>query len=193
MYRLVQDLQELSRLEAGQTVLDARPLAIGDLVRSVVGRVRSQFEAKGVYLNAEVAPDTGWVGGDNDRLHQVLINLLGNALQYTPVGGRVRVVAYNERDRVCVAVQDTGIGIAPQHLGHIFGRFYRVDKSRSRRGGGTGIGLTIVKHLVEAHGGSIAVASAPELGSTFTIALPMLAAVADEVMHSGAPATHATA
>jgi histidine kinase len=176
MYRLVQDLQELSRLEAGQTSLHARPISVADLARGMLGRVRPQFEAKGVYLSGQIAVDTGWVWGDSDRLHQVLLNLLSNALQYTPAGGRVTVRTYNERDRVCIAVQDTGIGIAPEHLGHIFARFYRVDKSRSRRAGGTGIGLTITKHLIEAHGGNIAVASAPDLGSTFTIALPMISA-----------------
>lgn len=176
MYRLVQDLQELSRLEAGQTSLHARPISVADLARGMLGRVRPQFEAKGVYLGGQIAPDTGWVWGDSDRLHQMVLNLLGNALQYTSAGGRVTVRTYNERDRVCIAVQDTGIGIAPEHLGHVFARFYRVDKSRSRRGGGTGIGLTITKHLVEAHGGSIAVASTPELGSTFTIALPVISA-----------------
>lgn len=176
MYRLVRDLQELSRLEAGQMSLEARPIAVAELARSVLGRVRPQFEAKGVYLSGQIASDTVRVWGDSDRLHQVLLNLLSNALQYTPVGGRVTVRVFVERDRACVAVQDTGIGIAPEHLGHIFARFYRVDKSRSRRGGGTGIGLTIAKHLVEAHGGSIAVTSAPDLGSTFTIALPMITA-----------------
>ena len=172
LYRLVQDLQELSRLEARQMPLDFHPVSISDLVHGVVGRVRPQFEAKGVRLTSGVAPDVALVLGDADRLFQVLLNLLSNALQYTPVGGRVQVMAFNERDRVCVSVQDTGIGIAPEHREQIFGRFYRVDKSRSRLGGGTGIGLTIAKHLVDVHGGSIAVASTPGLGSTFTIALP---------------------
>jgi signal transduction histidine kinase len=176
LYRLVQDLQELSRLEAGQTPLDAHPLSVADLVRSLFARVRPQFEARAVRFSASIAPDTGDVVGDADRLCQVLLNLLGNALQYTPAGGSVHIHTFNERDRVCVSVQDTGIGIAPEHLGHIFSRFYRVDKSRSRLAGGTGIGLTIVKSLVELHGGSIAVASTPGLGSTFTIALPLYSA-----------------
>ena len=102
----------------------------------------------------------------------MLVNLLSNAVHYTAAGGQVSVATYNERDRVCVSVRDTGVGIAPEHLHQIFSRFYRVDKSRSRLVGGTGIGLTIVKGLVEAHGGTIAVASTPGLGSTFTIALP---------------------
>lgn len=173
LYRLVRDLQELSRLEAGQMGLAREPVAVADLVQGVLGRVRPQFQSKGVQLAGTVAPDTGVVLGDADRLYQVMLNLLSNALQYTPVGGRVEVSAYNERERVCVAVRDNGLGISPEHLGQIFGRFYRVDKSRSRIGGGTGIGLTIVKHIVEAQGGAIAVSSLPGLGSTFTVSLPL--------------------
>ena len=175
LYRLVQDLQALSRLEAGQASIEPHAMVVGDLVLSMVGRVRPQFEAKGLHLSNSIAAEIGNVFGDPDRFCQILLNLLSNALQYTPVGGRVHVAVYPERDRVCVAVQDTGIGMAPEHLGQIFSRFYRVDKSRSRLGGGTGIGLTIVKHLVEAHGGAIAVTSNPGLGSTFTVALPVLA------------------
>ena len=177
LYRLVRDLQELSRLEAGQMGLAREPVAIADLVQGVLGRVRPQFQRKSVQLACNVAPDTGYALGDADRLYQVMLNLLSNALQYTPVGGRVDVTAYNERERVCVAVRDNGIGISPEHLGQIFGRFYRVDKSRSRIGGGTGIGLTIVKHIVEAHGGTIAASSLPGLGSTFTLSLPLYRAV----------------
>jgi signal transduction histidine kinase len=172
LYRLVQDLQELSRLEAGQAQLDTHPLDVAELVRGVVARVRPQFEVKGVRLTTTVGDDVGQVIGDADRLFQVLLNLVSNALQYTPAGGRVDVRAFRERGLACVAVADTGFGIAPEHLGHVFSRFYRVDKSRSRLGGGTGIGLTIAKHLVEVHGGTIAVASTVGLGSTFTIALP---------------------
>lgn len=172
MYRLVQDLQELSRLEAGQTLLDCRPLAVPDLVRGVADRLRPQFQLKGVHLTLELAPETAPVHADSDRMQQVLLNLLTNALQYTGAGGRVSVRTYNERDQVCIEVRDTGLGIPPEHLAQVFSRFYRVDKSRSRRGGGTGIGLTIVRHLVEAHGGSVVVASVPGLGSTFTVALP---------------------
>ncbi|RMF25969.1 MAG: two-component sensor histidine kinase, partial [Chloroflexi bacterium] len=110
---------------------------------------------------------------DPSRITQVLLNLMGNALQYTPPGGRVTIRAWSTGEAVTVAVQDTGIGIPAQHLPHIFERFYRVDKSRSRAGGGSGIGLTIAKHLVEAHGGRIWAESAgPNQGSTFTFTLP---------------------
>lgn len=101
-----------------------------------------------------------------------MLNLLGNALQYTPEGGRVTIRAWSEEKHVHITVQDTGVGIAPAHLAHLFERFYRVDKSRSRIG--SGIGLTISKHLVEAQKGSLAAASpGPGLGSTFTLTLPI--------------------
>jgi signal transduction histidine kinase len=187
LYRLVKDLQELSRLEAHQIPLELHPVAVLELVHGVIGRVRPQFEAKGVRLVGMVAPDAGFVLGDADRLFQVLLNLLANALHYTPGEGRVQVAAYLERGQVCISVQDSGIGIAPEHLAQIFGRFYRVDKSRSRVAGGTGIGLTIARHLAEAHGGSIAVASTPDLGSTFTVALPSYTAPAIPASVPAAP------
>jgi len=192
MYRLVQDLQELSRLEAGQMGLEPGSVSPADLVRSVLARMRPQFEAKGVHLRAEVAQDTGLVWGDADRLCQVLVNLLSNALHHTAAAGQVSVATYNERGRVCISVRDTGVGIAPEHLHQIFTRFYRVDKSRSRLVGGTGIGLTIVKGLVEAHGGTIAVASTPGLGSAFTIALPAYVPFAYGLPVALLPAEHAS-
>ncbi|MGH2346343.1 MAG: sensor histidine kinase [Chloroflexota bacterium] len=182
LYRLVKDLQELSRLESRQVPLELHPVAVQELVHGVIGRARPQFEAKGVHLVGTVAPDAGLVLGDADRLFQVLLNLLANALHYTPAEGRVQVAAYLERDKVCISVKDNGIGIAPEHLDQIFGRFYRVDKSRSRLAGGTGIGLTIARHLAEAHGGGIAVASTPGLGSTFTVALPIYTQPAPAVL-----------
>jgi histidine kinase len=111
---------------------------------------------------------------DEDRIVQVLINLLGNALQYTPTGGKVIVAASQKGGEVEISVKDTGIGIAPEHLPHLFTRFYRADKSRSRAGGGSGIGLTIARYLVEAHSGRIW-ATSPGLGkgSTFAFTLPL--------------------
>ena len=114
--------------------------------------------------------------GHEDRLGQVLPNLAGNALQYTPAGGAVVVSARRKDKEVEIAVTDTGLGIAAEHLPHIFDRFYRVDKSRSRAAGGSGIGLTIARHLVEAHGGKLRAESAgPGRGSTFTFSLPLAA------------------
>ncbi|MCJ7585312.1 MAG: ATP-binding protein [Anaerolineales bacterium] len=153
---LVDDLQELSRVEADTFKLDLRPVAVADLVNAALARLERQFEEKGVVLTSSLPPDLPLVQADEDRVGQVLLNLIGNALQYTPAKGEVRVSATRHGDEVEVSVTDTGLGIPAEHLPHIFDRFYRVDRSRSRRaGGGSGIGLTIAKHLVEAHGGRI--------------------------------------
>ena len=173
MQRLVQDLEELSCAEAGQVRLDLRPAALGELVGSVAQRLRPQYEDKGVALHLTVSPDLPHVRADSLRMTQVLVNLLGNALQYTPAGGEVAVRATSDGAAVTVSVQDTGIGLSPEALQHVFERFYRVDRSRSRAAGGSGLGLTIARHLVEAHGGTIG-ASSPGLGRgcTFWFALP---------------------
>jgi histidine kinase len=174
--RLVDDLQELSRVEAHAYELDIRPVDVSSLVRSITKRLTPQAETKRVSLSLEIAPDLPRVLADEDRAVQVLTNLTGNALQYTPEGGGVTITAKRiNNDEVQIAVHDTGIGIPPEHLAHIFDRFYRADKSRSRRaGGGSGIGLTIARALVEAHRGRIWAESTGEgRGSTFTFTLPI--------------------
>lgn len=174
MQRLVQDLEELSRAEARQMQLDLRPVAMGELVSTVAQRLQPQYEDKDVALHLEIAPDLPLIRADTQRMTQVLVNLLGNALQYTPTGGEVTMEVVIRGGRLFVSVQDTGIGLSPEHQAHVFERFYRVDKSRSRTGGGSGLGLTIAKHLVEAHGGTIGGCS-PGLGqgSTFYFTLPL--------------------
>ncbi len=173
--RLVDDLQELSRVEAGAYQLDRRPLAVSALIGSVSKRLAPQFQAKGVRLGTLLAPDLPAVLVDEDRVLQVLTNLLANALAYTPAGGEVTVAAARQPGCVQISVSDTGLGIPAEHLAHIFDRFYRVDASRSRAsGGGSGIGLTIARHLVEAHGGRLRAESAGEnKGSVFTFTLPV--------------------
>lgn len=173
LQRLVRDLEELSRAEAGQISLDLRHADIGPLVHTAADRLQRQFDDKGVGLQVEVAAGLAPVKIDTARITQVLVNLLGNALQYTPAGGAVTVSAWADARELRVAVIDAGVGIAAEHLPHLFERFYRVDRSRSRAGGGSGIGLTISKYLVEAHGGRIW-ANSPGVGkgSTFTFALP---------------------
>ncbi len=186
LQRLVQDLQELSRVEAGQVKLERRPLQVAAVVATTVEKLRPQFEAKGVTVEHDVPPDLPPVLADEDRVGQVLLNLVGNALHYTPAGGRVSlrtsVVSSQTRpdnslatgDWLLTTVSDTGIGIAPEHLPHVFERFYRADKSRSRAGGGSGIGLTIARHLVELQGGQIWAESAgPGRGSSFHFTLPV--------------------
>jgi len=173
--RLVNDLQELSRVEGRAYELDVRPVDVSALAQTVTKRLAPQAESKRISLDLELAPDLPRVLADEDRALQVLTNLTGNALQYTPEGGRITIAARRMNNEVQVSVRDTGTGIPPEHLPHLFDRFYRVDKSRSRRaGGGSGIGLTIARALVEAHGGRIWVESAgEERGSIFTFTLPI--------------------
>ena len=174
LQRLVNGLQELSRVEAGAFKLDLQPLLLADLLKTVTIRLDRQYAEKGVRLEIDIPSDLPGIMADADRLSQVLFNLVGNALQYTPAGGQVIVAARRQGDEVQVSVQDTGIGIAAEHLPHVFDRFYRADRSRSRVSGGSGIGLTIAKHLVEAHGGRICAESPGEgLGSTFAFTLPV--------------------
>lgn len=173
LQRLVNDLQELSRVEAGAYELDLHPLDLLVVISAVVKRLELQFKEKGVLLEVDVPDDLPSIQADEDRIGQVLLNLVGNALQFTPSGGSVVVSAAQRNKEIKISVSDTGIGISPEDIENIFTRFYRVDKSRSRAGGGSGIGLTISKYLVEAHGGRIWVESAGlDRGSTFTFSLP---------------------
>ena len=171
--RLVDDLQELSRVEAHSYELDIRLVDVSALVKTVTKRLRPQAESKRISLDLALAPDLPHVLADEERAVQVLTNLVGNALQYTPENGQITVAAQQMSTEVQISVHDTGIGIPPEHLPHIFDRFYRADKSRSRRAGsGSGIGLTIARALVEAHGGKIWVESAGDSqGSTFHFTL----------------------
>jgi signal transduction histidine kinase len=173
LQRLVNDLQELSRVEARAYELHLSRTSLAEVVQATVARLDRQFEEKGVAISTQVPADLPAIQMDSDRIGQVLLNLVGNALQYTPSGGGVRIQAVHIPGEVRVSVMDSGIGIPPEHLPHLFTRFYRVDKSRARSRGGSGIGLTIAKHLVEAHGGRIwAESQGAGKGSTFTFTLP---------------------
>jgi len=174
LQRLVNDLQELSQVEAGAYQIHPKSTTVKALVTAAVERLERQYQEKGVALSTQLAPDLPPVTVDEDRIGQVLLNLLGNALQYTPEGGRVTVTAEKQPGEVQITIADTGIGIPPEHLPHVFTRFYRVDKSRARAAGGSGIGLTIARHLVEAHGGHIWVESQGKgQGSRFVFTLPL--------------------
>lgn len=175
--RLVDDLQELSRIEAGAYPLDIRPMTVAPLVETTLKRFASQAQAKQIELRSDLPAALPPVMADHDRITQVLTNLVGNALQYTPENGRVTILARRHANQIHISIVDTGIGIPPEHLPQLFTRFYRVDKSRSRQaGGGSGIGLTIARYLVEAHGGRIWAESAGAgQGSTFTFSLPVAA------------------
>ena len=175
--RLVADLRLLSLAEAGQLKLERAETDLGDLLRKVVGRMNVRAQASGVELLTDVALGLPMFNVDADRIGQVIGNLVSNALRYTPTGGRVTVRAAlqaqaGDRPTGIIEVADTGSGIAPKDLPFVFDRFYRADKSRSRAGGGSGIGLAIVKYLVEAHGGHVWVESKVGRGTTFTFTLP---------------------
>jgi histidine kinase len=174
MQRLVDDLQELSRAEAGQLSLQPRTLDAAGLVHDAVEQLGPAYAEKGLQLDTEVSAGLPPVKADADRTVQVLTNLLSNALRYTSAPGRVCVRAVPKGSReVAISVSDTGMGIPPEHLARIFERFYRVDKSRSRAHGGSGIGLTIARALVEAMGGHLWADSAgADKGATFTFTLP---------------------
>ena len=148
-------------------------MAVSTLVQTTLKRFASQAQAKGIDLRSDLPADLPPVLADQDRITQVLTNLVGNALQYTSAGGKVTIRSTRHQEEIHVSVSDTGIGIPAEQLPHLFTRFYRVDKSRSRQaGGGSGIGLAIARHLVEAHGGCIWAESDGEgKGSTFTFTL----------------------
>lgn len=173
LQRLVQDLQELSRVEAGQESVHGQPVDLSRLLQTVITRMRPQFDEKTIRLHADLPDNLPPAYADLDRTEQIVTNLLGNALQYTPEGGDVSVRLTSLRDTLQIAVQDSGVGLAVDDLERVFQRFYRVDKSRSRASGGSGIGLTIARHLAEAQGGSIHAESAGiGQGSTFYLTLP---------------------
>lgn len=172
--RLVDDLQELSRVEAHAYPLDFRQVDLSALVATTVKRLTPTARAKRITLTSSLPRDLPRFLADEDRLGQVLTNLAANGIQYTPEGGAVTISAEQKNGELQITVTDTGVGIPPEHLAHIFTRFYRVDKSRSRAaGGGSGIGLTIARLLVEAHGGKIWAESEGEgKGSRFVFTLP---------------------
>ena len=173
--RLVDDLQELSRVEAPAFELQRQPVDVSALAISAIKRLAPAAASRGIILKSELPPGLPKLLGDEDRLLQVLSNLIHNALQYTPTGGTVTLSARSLGGEMHVSVSDTGAGISSEHLPRIFDRFYRIDGSRSRQsGGGSGIGLTIARALVEAHGGRIwAESGGAGQGSTFTFALPI--------------------
>lgn len=170
--RLVDDLQRLSRAESGMEKLDIINLPVPSILERVSRRLDPQFREKNVELKTAVKNGLPGLLVDEDKLDQILTNLLDNALRYTDSGGQVTLSASGDDMAVNIEIKDNGIGIQPEDLSHIFERFYRADKSRSRERGGTGIGLTIVKRYVEALGGKIRVESNPGEGTSFKLTLP---------------------
>lgn len=171
MSRLVEDLLLLAKADAGRLSLERQLVDIDTIVVEVFNQARVLANGVKVALGQL---DAARVVGDPDRLKQLLLNLVSNGLKYTPEGGTVTISVQRQDHTVAISVADTGIGIPAEDLPHIFDRFYRVDKARSRAQGGTGLGLSIAKWLAEAHGGHISVTSEVGKGSTFTITLPLV-------------------
>ncbi|WDL95389.1 sensor histidine kinase [Alicyclobacillus sp. ALC3] len=175
---LVEDLHQLSLADAGQLTLNRQRTDLTDIVQRVVENFSLEAESRQVDLamhvedSADLDKPAGEILGDPHRMTQVLVNLVDNALTHTPSGGRVTVTLSSAANTVTVAVSDTGPGIAPEHLPHVFDRFYRADNNRSRTTGGMGLGLAIAKGFAEAHGGTIEVASTVGVGTTFTVVVP---------------------
>ena len=173
--RLTDDLLKLARIEAGRLELEIRPVPVEALVNGCVETTRLKAETKNIEIHVQMQKNTPPIRGDGVQLSEVLQNLLDNAVQYTPAGGRIEVISCPNGHDVVFTVSDTGIGIPESDLERIFERFYRVDAARSREAGGTGLGLSIARHIVEAHGGRIWVESAVGLGSRFHFSIPIAA------------------
>ncbi len=187
--QLIEDLLDMSRIISGKVRLDVQRLDLGSVVQAAIATARPTAEARGVRLQAVLDPLAGPVSGDPERLQQVFWNLLSNAIKFTPKGGRVQVVLERVNSHLEVSFIDTGEGISPEFLPHVFDRFRQSDGSTTRRHGGLGLGLSIVKQLVELHGGNVRAKSGGEgQGSTFTVSLPLTAVLpgdepADERRH----------
>jgi heavy metal sensor kinase len=173
MSHIVENLLAISRLDAGEVKMDKTPLDLGDLAASTAEQMRLLAEEKSIFFRTNVANGI-CVEGDRSRLQQVIVNLVANAIKYTQEGGEVEVSVRRDGDTAVLEVADNGAGISAHALPHVFERFYRADKARSRNSGGAGLGLAIVKAICTAHGTEIKVSSEEGHGSRFTVALPFL-------------------
>lgn len=174
LVRFSDEFAALAKAEESAISMAYSSVDIRALAQRCAVAAQERFAAKDVVLQLRVADDVAPLWADEQRLSQVLSNLLDNALRHTPSGGSVELSAFNRNDKVAVIVSDTGEGVAAEHLPRLFERFYRADNARDREHGGAGIGLAIARALVEAHGGTISAASAgPGAGSTFTVELPI--------------------
>jgi signal transduction histidine kinase/ActR/RegA family two-component response regulator len=175
--QLIDDLLDVSRIITGKLRLDVRPVELSHVVEAAVDSVRPAAEAKNIRLQVLLDPQAGPVSGDGDRLQQVVWNLLTNAVKFTPKGGRVQVRLERINSHVEVTVSDTGRGIDPEFLPHVFDRFRQADQTTTRAHGGLGLGLSIVRQLVELHGGTVHAESEGEAkGATFVVQLPVMIA-----------------
>jgi signal transduction histidine kinase len=174
MERLAMDLLTLARSDAGGLELMTAPVEMASIAGEVVRRTTPLASSQGILLGLHSDSSDALVEADPDRLQQVLLILIDNAIKHTPSGGRVDVTVKRHGQQVLVEVADTGTGISPEHLPRIFDRFYRADKARARAQGGTGLGLAIAKMVVDAHNGHLSLASTIGVGTTATVSLPIV-------------------
>ncbi len=171
--RLVEDLRTLSLADAGRLTLQPRRFELRELLRKVAAGFQPALAAKAMRLRLHLAEEPLWLQADPDRISQIVGNLLANALEHTPAGGEVALIAQVEGPWVWLQVRDHGPGLPSEALERVFDRFYRVETSRSRAMGGSGLGLSIVKTLVELHGGEVRASNHPEGGALFEVRLPL--------------------
>jgi two-component system phosphate regulon sensor histidine kinase PhoR len=169
--QMVSELMQISRIESGSDKLELKPTNLNLLLHETGSRLSPQAERQHLVISERLAADLPDVMADDQRLKQVIINILHNAIKFTPAGGQITVTSQRENETVVVHIADTGIGILEDDLPHVFERFYKADKSRS--GAGTGLGLAIAKHIIQVHGGSIWAQSTPGQGSVFSFCLPL--------------------
>jgi two-component system phosphate regulon sensor histidine kinase PhoR len=167
--RLIEDLLTLASIESKERMITPNPFCMVRSARSVMNMLGPQISEKKLQVELIYNPDLPMIFGDGNLINQVLINLLDNAIKYTPRGGKITIRCKQQETRMLFTVSDTGIGIPQESIPRVFERFYRVDKARSRNMGGTGLGLSIVKHIVESHGGEVFVNSEIGKGSTFGV------------------------
>ncbi len=170
---LVDDLQELALAEAGQLKLNRDAVPVDHIIESALQLVQHPLRDHDITLNIKIAPSLPPIYADNERIGQVLRNLLSNAITHTPKHGTVSVTAHQRENSVAIEIENSGQGIAPEHLPYVFERFYRIDGSRTRSTGGSGLGLAIVKHIVTAHGGTIEAESIPGKTTRFRFTMPI--------------------
>jgi signal transduction histidine kinase/ActR/RegA family two-component response regulator len=189
--QIIEDLLDVSRIISGRLRLNVREIELGSIIKAVIDSLRLAADSKGIRLQTELAIQSRPVSGDPDRLQQVIWNLLSNSIKFTPAGGNVRVQLEELGSRIQLTVSDSGKGITPEFLPHVFNRFSQADSSIMRKQGGLGLGLAIVRHLVELHGGTIRAQSPGEgQGATFVVRLPLNPVYAEQ---SGAEPRHLAA
>jgi len=169
---LVNDLLILSAIESKEVKMNIVPESLNRVIQTVIALNKKSIEDKGHQVTVDIPNDLPRVLVDRQRIEQVFLNLLDNAVKFTPPQGKITIQARLQKPYVCIEVKDNGVGIPAEHLSRVFERFYRVDRARSREAGGTGLGLAIVRHIVLAHQGTVEVESKADVGSTFRIFLP---------------------